>query len=238
MRLRAGWPIAFLVALALATAAAAEQNEATPRVSLRFDRVEYDFGTVAQGDSVAADFAFANTGLVPITLSSVIVGCDCEAEIVGATEVAPGGSGQIRFSCDTSQAAGPLRRTATVHSSDVARRAELLTMKGEVVLDVLAAPSRVYLGKVLRGQRRDGVFAVSLGSPHGKRAAVRGVAAGPHLEVTRAKASGSFAVRIAADAPLGPFTENVRVATTSERFPELVVPVTAIVVEKLPERRW
>jgi hypothetical protein len=112
-------------------------------------------------------------------------------------------------------------------------------MTGEVVLDVLAEPSRVYLGKVLRGQGRRGVFSISLGSPQGKRVALRGVAAaGPHLAVTRAKAGTSFDVRIGDDAPLGTLTEDVTIATTSERFPEVVVPVTAIVVENLSEKRW
>lgn len=202
---------------------------------LWFEGVEHDFGAVRQGDTVAAEFAFENRGPVPLTLSAPIAGCGCAAEIVGSADVSPGAGGRVRVTCDTARLAGPALLTATVHSSEIARRAVVLTLRGEVSLDVVAEPAEVYLGRVLRGEHKPAVFGVRAG---GRGTVVRGVDSdGPYVDVAPA-ADGRFDVVVQSSAPLGTFTQNVVVTTTSDRFPELTVPVTGIVVERLPPRRW
>ncbi len=237
---RGGAVLVAVLALAIpAWEGEAFATDAPETPGLRFSRVDHDFGAVPQGRTVTADFPFENVGVVPLTLSRPIVGCGCEAAIIGSMDLSPGDSGQVRFSCDTSQLTGPVRLTATIHSSEIARRAVVLTLDGEVVLDVLAQPSRVYLGKVLRGERKRGVFSMLLGSPGGRRVAIRGVdAPGRYIGVHQARRTNGFDVSIAAEAPLGQFTEDVVVSTSSERFPSVTVPVTGIVVDELPARRW
>ncbi len=239
MRPRAGGRIGVTLTLAAALFYGRVAAADSPLPALRFDRTEHNFGEVAQGDRVSAEFVFRNVGPVPLTLSPPVVGCDCEAEIVGALDLSPSDSGTIVFRCDTSSMAGLVRRSATVHSSDVGRRAELLTLVGEVRLDVLAEPDRPYVGDVLRGQRLDDVFSLSLGSSEGKEVRIVGASVdGSVLSVERAGRGRSFALRIDSTAPLGAFTQDVVVSTTSLRFPSVVVPVTGKVVEKLPKKRW
>ena len=207
--------------------------------ALVFEQTEHRFGVVSQGDSVGAEFSFRNDGPVPLTLSAPVVGCDCEAEVSGSMDVAPGATGRVRFRCNTSQRAGSQRLTATIHSSDVARRAVLLSLVGEVRLEALADPPEVYLGKVVRGQRLGNVFEIRLGSQGTQAVSLRSAStAGVIFEVERVKGARAFGVRIAPDAPPGPFTQEVVVGTSSSRFPTLTVPITGIVVDELPKKRW
>ncbi len=240
MIVRIGGSLALVAAFAMPLSQSiAVASEPSVGSGLRFERVEHRFGAVDQGVSVSADFPFENVGNVPLTMSPAVVGCGCAAEIIGAADLSPGQGGVVRFTCDTSRMMGTVRRTATIHSSDVERRAVVLTMSGEVRLDVLADPTAVYLGKVLRGERKRSALSIVLGSSGGRRVKLRGAStSGPYIGVRRNKSGVAFDVVVDQQAPLGRFTQEVSVATSSERFPDLTVGVTGIVVEDVPPRRW
>ncbi len=240
MTVRVGGSLALVAAFAMPLSPwIALASEPSVGSGLRFERVEHRFGSVDQGVSVSADFPFENAGQVPLTMSPPVVGCGCEAEVIGPSDLLPGQSGLVRFACDTSLTTGSVRRTATIHSSDVERRAVVLTMSGEVRLDVLADPSEVYLGKVMRGGRKRSAFSIALGSSGGRRVKLGGASTpGPYIDVRPDKSGVSFDVLVDPKAPLGRFTQEVSVATSSERFPDIVVSVTGFVVEDLPTKRW
>lgn len=223
----------------LATVAVSATAEAPARPGLIFARETFDFGTVAQGDAVAAQFPFENRGVVPLTVSPPTTGCDCTAAIVGATDIAPGERGMVRFSCDTARMAGAVRRTATIHTSEVDRRSVTLSLTGEVLLDVIAEPARVYLGSVVRGQRVESAFTVRLGSDGVRTTAILGArSTGAHVDVDWIPGDVAFHLTVWEDAPLGVFTQDVTLVTNSRQFPTWSVPVTGVVVDALPKRRW
>ncbi len=225
-----------VLALSLASSAySAEDGE--PAASLTFDRVTHDFGTVGQGDRVAAEFSFTNRGEVLLTLSKPTVGCHCQAEIVGTRDVAPGSSGSVRVSCDTSQSAGAQVYTATLHSTEIGRSSVMLTVHGVVRLEVVAEPSQVYLGLVRRGSKHRGVFKLRYGQRSRDRRGPKAVTNGPHLVLTPSPA-GKVDLQVAASAPLGPFTQEITVATDNLTVPEIVVSVGGVVVDELPATRW
>lgn len=218
-----------------ATAAAASELAA----ALEFARDTYDFGSVPQGDTIQAEFPFANRGVVPLTVSPPIAACECTAELAGAGDLAPGDEGVVRVTCDTSRMAGSVRRTVTVHSSEVSRRSILLTIRGEVEVDVISDPAEVYLGPVVRGQRVDNAFAIRLGYDGARSTSLRGAGtSGPYIDIDWQNGDVTFAVTILADAPLGTFTQNVTIATNSRRFPTWQVPVTGTVLDTPPRGRW
>ena len=203
---------------------------------VHFATQEYDFGTVDQGDRVTADFSFENRGTVLLTLSGPIVACDCAAEILGPSDVPPGGHGTVRFSCDTTRMFGDQERTATIHVSDVDRQSTMLRMRGRVTLDVVVQPDRLYLGTVVRGSRRPRALALRTGRD---RRVVRGVrTAGPHLAVGVEKGAASVFVAVSEDAPLGAFSQDVLIETGSARFPVLRIPVAGVVVEAVAPSLW
>ncbi len=228
-----------LIALVLGCLAPAGSTPAAAQMGLSFASEAHDFGTLQQGDPFEADFAFENRGVVPLTLSQPITACECAAEIVGSADLAVGDRGRLRVTCDTSQMSGAVRRTVTIHVSDVERRSVLLSMTGEVLLDVLTDPPQVYLGHVLHGQRVDRAFSVRLGSDGVRSTAVRGAhTSGPYIDVDWRPGDVDVSLILRDDAPLGVFEQTVTLVTNSKRFPTRTVPVTGIVVEALPARRW
>lgn len=206
---------------------------------LVFSREHQQFGAVRQGEEIAAEFSFVNRGVVPLTLSPPITACDCAATIVGSGDIDPGGTGTIRITCDTSRMAGTVRRTVTVHSSEVSRRSVLLSLEGEVELDVISEPLEIYLGTVLRGQRVENAFSVRLGSDGQRSTAIRGAGtSGPYVDVDWQRGEVTFDLTVRSRAPLGPFSQQVAVSTSSTRFPVWNVLVSGVVVDAQPPSRW
>ena len=124
------------------------------RRKLAFARRAYDFGRVAQGAPVEHRFTFANDGGTDLTIIDLRAACDCAATLEGGRDVAPAGArrGARRASRPTRSTA-PQRRTITVYSNDPQQRAIMLTITGDVALEVAADPPQVYLGVVPPGVR-------------------------------------------------------------------------------------
>ena len=118
---------------------------------LAFTETAYDFGRVAQGTPVEHRFAFINDGGTDLTIINLRAACDCEATLHGGRDIAPGAGGAVQGRFDTDAVYGPQRWTITVYSNDPTQRAVVLSVSGEVVLDVAADPPQVYLGVVPPG---------------------------------------------------------------------------------------
>jgi hypothetical protein len=231
-------PMIALALLAGLGGAPGAAEEARPQPArLVFSAEEHDFGRVRQGDVVAAEFAFANRGDVELSLSAPRVACDCSAELSPTGEIAPGGSGVLRVRFDTDAVHGPQRRTVTLYSNDPDRRSVMLTLHGEVTLDVVAEPAELYVGDVTPGTRVDTLPVIRTGASTSARTAVSD---GPCLGARLGEEDGRTVVllEIRADAPAGPFTQTVRVATSSERHPSIEIPVYGIVVDAPEPSRW
>ena len=202
---------------------------------LAFDNTEYDFGRVAQGAVVAHDFALTNGGGLPLAIVDLRSGCDCKASTDAPAELPPGGTAAVRVECDTDAAHGPQRRTVTVYSNDPGRRSLVLALTGEVELDLAADPPRAWVGAVPRG----GAVASGVALLAGAGTRVEGMETdGPYFSVVptdlgAGREGRSFDLRIAADAPLGPFAQEVRVRSSSERHPLLRVAVSGRVEEEI-----
>lgn len=202
----------------------------TPRQPprLAFTETAYDFGRVAQGDPVEYNFTFTNDGDAALNIIDVRAACDTQVTLVGGNEIAAHDGGAIQGRFDTDAAVGPQRRTLTVYSNDPQQRAVLLTMTGEVLLDVIADPAQVYLGAVPPGMSvvrevalRTGSDAIRLGVPQSDAAFLALRIAPP----ANGSAAGILAIGTSAAAPPGQFKAEVRVPTTSPRHPLLRIVV-------------
>ncbi|MEZ4891571.1 MAG: DUF1573 domain-containing protein [Saprospiraceae bacterium] len=67
-----------------------------------FEESEFDFGTATEGDIVKHDFAFTNTGKVPLTILNAKSTCGCTVPERPEDPIPPGGTGAItaRFNTD------------------------------------------------------------------------------------------------------------------------------------------
>jgi uncharacterized protein DUF1573 len=207
---------------------------------LTFGETSYDFGRAAQGVPVEHRFVFTNDGGTDLTIINLRAACDCEAAVVDTHDIAPHGAGAVRARFDTDAVYGAQRRTITVYSNDPAQRAVVLTLTGEVLLDVAPEPAQVYLGVVPPSAPllhavavHTGSEAVHLGAPESDA---------PQLIVqldaaTDGTAAATLAIGTAGDARPGPFSAIVRVPTTSPRHPLLRIPVAGIIAADAPVPR-
>ena len=215
-----------------------EPDAASPPPKLAFAQSSYDFGRVVQGTAVEHRFAFTNDGGTDLTIMNVRSAYDCAASVIGGNEIAPRAQGAVDARFDTDAIYGPQRRTITVYSNDPLQQAIMLTLTGEVVLDVAADPAQVYLGIVPPGipvlrevALRSSDENVRIYPPQADDA--------PQLVVQLADAPDASAAAIvdigtAVHAPPGKFSAIVRIPTTSARHPVVRVAVAGIVALDAP----
>jgi hypothetical protein len=191
----------------------------------------HDFGRVPQGTAVRHVFEVTNGGDLDLEVIRLRSAKDCTARLLGPSEVAAGGRTAIEAVFETGAVFGPQRRTVTVYGNDPSRPVVTLVLTGEVELEVAARPREVYVGTLRRGERSVRELAVATA----EAVRIEGIESrGPHIDIERLSGDRGgnetrLAITAARDAPLGRFTQEVRVRTSSRRFPLLVVPVTGTV---------
>ena len=192
----------------------------------RFEARTHDFGHVEQGSVVRHSFRFRNQGDAALNVVGMRNACDCTAAVAGPETVPAGGEGAVEVTFDTAALHGAQRRTVTVYTNDPTQRVLILTLRGEVGLDVAVAPSALYVGSLPRGAVIEHDVAVL--SREGTRKVTSVESSGRVVRVVPA-AEGELALAIAMDAPLGDFAEDVLLYTMSHRRPLLRVHVRGTV---------
>jgi outer membrane biosynthesis protein TonB len=85
--------------LSVPTTAAATPSG--PTTSIKFDEMEYDFGTVKDGEKVTKIFKFKNTGSQPLVISNATGSCGCTVPEWPKQAIAPNNSGEIKVVFDS-----------------------------------------------------------------------------------------------------------------------------------------
>ncbi len=80
----------------------------------------HDFGTATEGDKLQHLFDVKNTGTGPLIIDRVTTSCGCTTAVVKTKEIAPGATGQIEVTFDTSARRGANRKSITIVSNDPA----------------------------------------------------------------------------------------------------------------------
>jgi hypothetical protein len=81
--------------------AAAPAAPAGPTTAIKFEEMEYDFGSVKDGEKVTKIFKFTNTGKEPLVLTNVQASCGCTTPEWPKEAIAPGKSGEIKAVFDS-----------------------------------------------------------------------------------------------------------------------------------------
>lgn len=84
---------------------------------LQFDKTEYDFGKILQGEVVTYTFHFTNVGDAPLIISGVEKSCGCTASDFPRNPIAPGMTGDIKVSYDSKGHHGIQTKTLTVNAN-------------------------------------------------------------------------------------------------------------------------
>lgn len=215
-----------MAALGLAIALSPLPTAAGPRLGV--EQPIADFGSVEQGTPVTHVFELRNTGDTMLRISSVKSSCGCTAAVVSESDVSPGGEARVLATLDTGRLAGRTTKVLSVYSDDPQLPVAALTLTGEVLADLVLSPNPVYLGRLRRGERVSREVVIRPGRPGGT-AVVRAVGGELGGLQTRLdfRPDGSQALLLALDSgvPLGRFSRELRLETTSPRQPVIVLPI-------------
>jgi hypothetical protein len=96
------------------TAPAADQKPEGPLPSIEFEKVEHDFGSVAEGKKVSYTYKFKNTGQAPLIIQGAQPSCGCTAPDWSRNPIPVGGTGFVTAEFDTKGKPGANTKTITV----------------------------------------------------------------------------------------------------------------------------
>lgn len=209
-----------------------------------------DYGVIARGEKVKAEFLVKNTGAAPLVINQVRPTCGCTVTSPVPPPIPPGSSAKIAAEVNTADFSGPMSKAVMVYSNDPDTPQVNLVIKFEsrAFIEVLPRPLLRY--NVLQGEAA--TQKVVLTSFDESEFKVTGAETGtaPYKVAFReladkeriADRKGSqweVAVTVPAEAKVGLFTDKVIVKTTSAKAPDVAISVYASVqpmVQIVPEQ--
>ena len=100
-----------------------------PSTEVSWKEEQFDFGEIAQGDTVSHVFTFENTGKHPLQLTQVKPSCGCTAPDWSKELIPPGKKGFVKVTFDSSGKSGTQNKSITVFLN-TEERAKTLRFKG------------------------------------------------------------------------------------------------------------
>ena len=101
----------------LVTSPKSATETSNKQAAIKFDKEEHDFGTLLQGEVVTYSFHFTNTGNMPLIISEVGSSCGCTVGDYPREPIAPGKTGDIKVTYNSSGHHGFQSRFLTVMSN-------------------------------------------------------------------------------------------------------------------------
>jgi hypothetical protein len=86
-----------------------------------FEKEFHDFGDINEGKTVNTTFEFTNTGDVPLVITSANGSCGCTVPDWPRTPIAPGKTGSIKVSFNSTGRSGKNDKTVTIEANTVPR---------------------------------------------------------------------------------------------------------------------
>ena len=109
----------------------AQDNLASVKDSIIFEKTVYDYGNINQGDDGNCEFMFTNKGENPLILSNVRASCGCTVPDWPQEPILPGNTGIINVRYNTA-IIGSFSKSVTV-ISNAGNSPVILMIKGNVI---------------------------------------------------------------------------------------------------------
>ncbi len=84
-----------------------------------FEKTEYDFGKVKEGEKVEHNFKFTNTGKSPLLIASATGSCGCTVPEFDKSPIAPGKSSEIKVNFNSEGRPGGIEKTVTLIANTI-----------------------------------------------------------------------------------------------------------------------
>jgi hypothetical protein len=99
---------------------------------ISFDKTEYDFGSVNEGDIVETSYKVTNVGQTDLVITNAQASCGCTVPVWPKEPIKPGEFGEIKVKFNT--AGKPNKQTKTITlTTNTATGREVLKLSGSVI---------------------------------------------------------------------------------------------------------
>ncbi len=98
---------------------------------ISFDKKEYNFGTVNEGDIVETTYLVTNSGKTDLVITNAKASCGCTLPVWPKEPIKPGKTGEIKVKFNTSGKPNRQQKTITLTTNTESGR-EVLILKGSV----------------------------------------------------------------------------------------------------------
>jgi hypothetical protein len=115
--------------LSKAQSTTTNNNDNAPE--FKFEKEEYNFGTIKQGDKVTYEFKFTNVGKDPLIITGATGSCGCTVPEYPKEPIKKGQSGVIKVTFNSAGKMGAQDKTVTI-TSNAKTPTKILHVKGTV----------------------------------------------------------------------------------------------------------
>jgi len=98
---------------------------------IEFDKTEFDFGTINQGDVVEGVFKITNAGKVDLLITNAKASCGCTVPVWPKEPIKPGESAELKVSFNSRGKKGVQNKSITLQTN-TEKVTEILRVKGTV----------------------------------------------------------------------------------------------------------
>ncbi|WKN45551.1 DUF1573 domain-containing protein [Tunicatimonas pelagia] len=107
-------PATEVAALEEASPTSMESESTANLPKFEFEELNYDFGTITEGEIVEHTFTFTNTGEAPLVIQSTSASCGCTTPSYSREPVAPGETGEVQVKFNSQNRPGVQNKTITI----------------------------------------------------------------------------------------------------------------------------
>jgi len=123
----------FTISISCSQSSDVDAKAAKKAPFIKFEFLEYDYGTISQGDDGLCKFVFKNTGKNPLVLSNVRPSCGCTVPKWSKEPIKGGDESSIEVKYNTKRV-GSFSKSITVYSN-ATNTPVVLKIKGNVVAE-------------------------------------------------------------------------------------------------------
>jgi Protein of unknown function (DUF1573) len=96
-----------------------------PVAAINFEKIEHDFGTIAEGQKVSYTYKFKNTGDAPLIIQSAQPSCGCTVPEWSKDPIPVGGEGYVKAEFDSKGKPNAQNKTITVTANTFPKQTTL-----------------------------------------------------------------------------------------------------------------